>query len=1045
MTNAPSRGGSSVSARSVTPSLQLEKLAALLTKSLASDSASPQAALPLLNVDGNKVLINTRGVLHRFFQLEDFRTAFTPGQDSGFVRDMTMPPRGTTARVGGRLLQGTEGATAKSIESFHKAVEGLVDDALQGVDLKSLTVSSFDEALVTLAESIRQPRPFLPDSAILVPVGFASNDRRSEERSKDIGRVLTALETVDGRDGLELLLQGIANKLRKDGMDDDEVEETLSAIREQRNRPGSQIREFLDFLDDEALARVRLQVTMRLMDALAGQSNQPGFRTYVRRVRECYEMFGGVKGAAFPLDVSAIYGQANVSDLAEHLRKAMFYTCLPVWAQGSAQLFETRTEPTQGFATVREVSYRFRVNGDNPQTGKSAIESRLGRLQERLLVEPGPNSFVKRDIAELVFLYLVIPTSMDEPEVRDIKEEAESLAAQIKVAPVKTIRALHDAVMSRLKVVDSIANELIDLLKSKSNKVVNLANSTADRFTVSLHRNIVDWEAVDAVTQKTDILVKAERGDASIEWFNHLTVSDGAMVQGSIASYTVSTQLKERSLAVVGEPVKVKMKRDLSAPVMPIRYVPYEWRKKEEQWVPHIPNTDYMDAGAGVEVQYDLQMLQLHLREQHKKDEDAKNTSQQLRAAALVAFALVVYVTLWELQKRVRGTTPGLALPMIRLQHSGRKLNRDEDAGDGNTAVYAISQALEKALAREGAVKLQGLTTREGGENVLHWKRRGALQALLGGQSLQFNLDGSLDKVALVTYVTRPCDSHPDYPDADGYLFVSRTYVAEKTETGAVLKALRMRSRLVENRKDFKSPQPILEEVARLRAAGYSHVMLLSHHFGNRHIGRAAERHAPHGTLQFLDESFKRFPEMHLYPLRRDVFPATRLRKRDSQESGFEVVNFKDHQEMYDAMAQDVLRSIMPVYTFATLAVVGDESERPQSGFCTYFFDVEQRISNNEMRETVRQNILGVGQTAEIRKSLISVLRAIHFMESEKSSAKSVLLPVLDPFDWANPTKTSASGELEIMNRRGGRSVLLSMPAVLAHVSKVLHKDASDD
>jgi hypothetical protein len=251
-----------------------------------------------------------------------------------------------------------------------------------------------------------------------------------------------------------------------------------------------------------------------------------------------------------------------------------------------------------------------------------------------------------------------------------------------------------------------------------------------------------------------------------------------------------------------------------------------------------------------------------------------------------------------------------------------------------------------------------------------------------------------------------------------------------------------MHSRLVENRKEFRSPQPILEEIRRLQESGFSHVMLLSHHFGNRHIGRAAERHAPHGTLEFLDEAVKRFPEMHLYPLRRDVFPATRLRRRQGNESGFEVVAFKDHQEMYASMGQDVLRSVMPIYTFATLTVVGDDKDRPQSGFCTYFYDVEQRITNVEAAKTAEMNMLGIGQAAEVRKSLISVLRAVHFVESEKPSSKSVLLPVLDPFDWANPSKTAASGEVEIMNRRGSRSVLLSLPAVLAHVTKVLHKEA---
>lgn len=1039
MTTSPSRGGSSVSARSVTPSLQLAKLAELTGKALNPDSSSAQASLPLVRVDGAKVLLNTRGVLFRLFQQEDFKKSFAPGDDTGFIRDLALPPRGTTARVGGRLLQGTEGPTAKAIAKLHDAVSESLSTSLAGVDLSSLTLPSVDQLLQTLAKTVGEGKPNVPSTATLVPIAFASNDRSAEERSKDIGRVLTAIETVEGADHLDSLLDGIANKLRKDGMVEDEVDETLDAIRAQRNRPGSQIREFLDFLDDEALARVRLQVTLRLMDALADQSGKAGFQQYVRRVRSCYEHFGSTKGAAVLLDASSVYGQANCTDLAEHLRKAMFYTCLPTWAQGSAQLFETRTEPTQGFATVREVSYRFRVNGDNPMTGKSAFESRLDRLQERLLKAPGTDLYAPRDIAEMVFLHLVIPDSLETPSALDIEAEARSVAARIKADPVGTLTALHASLKQRAGTLDTVAGELVELLKSKVNRVVSLANSTADRFTVSLHRNIVNWEAVNSISPKTDILVKAERGDDSIAWFSHLTVSEEAVVPGSIGSYAVKTELKERSLAVSGEPADIQMKRDLTDPVLPIRYSPFRWLKLEQEWVPSTPTTTTFDAGVGIEVQYDLDMLQMR----KLKDEAEKSRSEQLRSAALSAFALVVYITLWELQRRVRELRPGLVMTMVRLQHTSRKLNREEDANDANTAVYAVSQAVEKALAREGNVKLQGLTTfAEGKEDALRWKRKGALSALLGGQALQFQMEGTLEKVALVTYVTRPCDSHPMHADADGYLFLSRTYVADKTDKGTVLRVQRMRSRLVESRKDFKNPQPVLEEIARLRKDGFTHVMLLSHHFGNRHIGRAAERNAPHGTLEFLDEAVQRFPEMHLYTLRRDVFPATRLRKRQASESGFEVVNFKDHQEMYDSMSRDVLRSLMPVYTFATLAVVGDESERPQSGFCTYFFDVEQRISNVEVRETVRQNILGVGSAGEIRKSLISVLRAVHFMESEKPAVKSVLLPVLDPFDWANPTKTSATGEVEIMSRRGGRSVLLSLQAVLAHVTKVLHKEA---
>lgn len=132
----------------------------------------------------------------------------------------------------------------------------------------------------------------------------------------------------------------------------------------------------------------------------------------------------------------------------------------------------------------------------------------------------------------------------------------------------------------------------------------------------------------------------------------------------------------------------------------------------------------------------------------------------------------------------------------------------------------------------------------------------------------------------------------------------------------------------------------------------------------------------------------------------------------------------------------------MPIYTFATLAVVGDETERPQSGFCTYFFDVEQRISDVEMRETARQNILGIGQAAEARKSLISVLRGIHFPGERKAVLPLHPAAAAGLLRLGEPGQDRCRRRSEIMSRRGGRAVLLSLPAVLAHVTKVLHKEA---
>ncbi|MDD2610977.1 MAG: hypothetical protein PHX60_15090 [Giesbergeria sp.] len=1035
------RGGARLAANASAPSLHLAPLLELLAKALAPTNKSPQTALPLVAFDGSKLVINTRGVLMRLYDDEDFIKQFTPSAAAGFVRDLTMPRHGTTARVGGRLLHGSDSANTRGIEKLQNATSAVLDKVLEGVDLSCLTVPSLNRALQLMAHTVNEKLPLLPQNAALVPVVFASNERKADERRQDIGKVLTAIETVEGPDRLVTLCNGIAAQLHKQDADEEDIEETVREIMGRRHRPGDQIRQFLEFLDDGALSRVRLQVMMNLMEALATQSNKSGFKAYVARIKTCFEMFAGVRGVSIELNPSSTYGASNIFQLGGYVRQVFFYNCLPVWVQCSAQLFETCTES----ATQREVSYRFRVNGDNPHIGKSAFLSRLDQIRERLEEQlenhrsnsEKANSDVRREIAELVFLFLVVPDSLDHPSPVDIEATTEQIAKYLQDNPEKILVYLQDKLEKRHATMDGIADELVNLLRHQTKQVIHQTNHAADKFTVSVHRGILNLEALDCLTSNTNILAKAEQGQDAVAWFEHLTVSQESIIPGSLMSYVVRTQLKERSLAIAGDAKMVTMRRELQQPVLPVRFVPFQWLKREQQWVPDAGLATTFDTGHGIDVQYDLKLLQLS----KDKNDIEKAKSEQLRAASISAFTITVYVLLWELQRRVRAAKENVSISMLRLQQSGRKPKREDEAKDPNTAIYAISHALETTLAREGGIQLQGLTTIATKPGDLHWKRVGALNALLAAQPIKFDLDGTLDKVALVTYVTRPCDSHPEHTDADGYLFISRTYTAERTCAGATLRVQNMRSRLLEKREEFKNLQPILEEIARLRAAGYRHVMLLSHHFGNRHIGRAAERHAPHGTLEFLDAAMQRFPELHLYPLRRDVFPATRLRRRSAAESGFEVVNFKDHQEMYQQMAQDALRSVMPIYTFATLKAVGDDKKRPQSGFCTYFYDAEQRVTNIEAAKTAEMNILGLSQTGEVQKSLVSILRAIHFLESEKPSEKSLLLPVLDPFSWVNPTKNSAVGEIEIMSRRGSRAVLLSLPAVLAHVTKVLHKE----
>ena len=1059
MAVSPVKVGASVAAHSRTPSLDLAAVADLLAQAVAGPGSGKLSALPLVRLDGRKLRINTRAVLNRFMHAPGFSQAFDPGDQSGFVRDLVMPPANTSAKVGGRLVPGTHPALTRHLEKLQEAISSQLDEVLSATPAADLTLDSFESALHRMADTIGMPAPELPNSASMVRVQFEPAGRKAAEREKDVARVLSAMETVDGEDWLEPLLRGIHRQLAKDGLELDEIQALEATIRKQRNRLGSQVARFLEFLEDEALARLRMQVSMRLMEAVAAQSKKGTFKLYVQRVRQAFEVFAGVQGRSLVLDVSRVLGLGNNVDLADELRKSMFYNCLPVWTEWSVQLFERRTAPALKKATLREVSYRFRVNGRNSVSSKSAFDTRLDMLHEHLVADPDPARRLGPRIAQLVFLSLVVPDSSEPPGELDMFAAATQIAQRFEADPLGTLKSLHEALQTRSAVMEELADELVAVLRDKSTSLVDAANRRVDTFMISVLRGVIRWDVLATLTSSTDWLVSTSSGASErIAWFKHLQVSEQLALPASVASFAVATQLQERSLGPAGGTQEVHMQRDLSARTLPVRMVPYFWSNADGTWSADVPDESAFDAGVGIDVEYEVRNLRLS-----EGDPKLKARSQQRRAATLAAFTLLVYTTLFEFVQRLKRqlgngsaslsspSPSSLTMTLVRLQHAGRRKSREDDANDGNTAAYAASQAIERALSRELAVKLQGMATLEERQpSQERYAKSGSLAALLGGQPLRFRMQGTLDKVAMVTYVTKPSDAHPLASDAQGQLYISRTYVADRdtdrdagtaADGMALLRVLRMQSRLVDSDKEFRTPHAILEEIARLERDGYAHVVLLSHHFGNRHIGRAAERHAPHATSEFLDGAARRFPGVHVYPLRRDIFPATRLRRRTSMESGFEVTNFEDHRKMYADGAADVLRSLLPIYTFATLAVVGEET-RPQSGFCTYFFDLETRVEHTELNESVRRNMLGFEAGRGPKESITNVLRAVHFLESEKPASRAQLLPVLDPFEWATPQSTAASGEVEIMNSRRQGSVYLSLASVLARATPVFHKEA---
>lgn len=644
---------------------------------------------------------------------------------------------------------------------------------------------------------------------------------------------------------------------------------------------------------------------------------------------------------------------------------------------------------------------------------------------------------MRREIAQLVFLYLVIPPVTQRSDGETLLGQAQKIAEALTNDPQTTLRRIYDALNKRENVVKGIAKEVVNLLKNKRDSLVSAANCTASKLYISVSHSIVNWNSLEGMSASSsgDVLATAVQGRDEIAWLGHIQVGNTPAAYNVLALLEVRTELEEHVITSAGKPEDWPLHRKLDALPIPVRIAPHTWNAGGA-WQEAVAQPGLLAAGYGVQIEYDPAHLVADKRMERAH-------AEQLRAAQLVASAVLMYVALFTLVNQVKAATGQRQLTMLllRLQQTGKSSQPDEDNSGSDTAMYAISQALERVLSHELPVKLQGLVAgRIGGKTASEYQRIGTLNALHGSQTLSFAQQGSLDKVALITYVTRPCDTHPQ-SDRNSYLFISRTYFASSKDGQTTLRVGRMWSRVVEG-EELEVQHLILEEIKRLQEQGYRHIMLLSHHFGSRRIGRAAERHAPHASLEFLNHAAQRFPKVLIYPLHRDVFPATRLRTRDKAlESAFEVRDHYAHGTLYVGGMFAVLRSAEPVYTFATLHVIGEE-ERPQSGFCTYFFTHEGRLADAHRRDTIHANILGLDAGSEymkVRQSLISVLRAIHFMESEKPFQGKRWLPVLDPFAWVNPTKMAALGELQVASGRRKGSIILSMPALLTQVCSMLY------
>ncbi|MBR8831305.1 MAG: hypothetical protein N5P05_001506 [Chroococcopsis gigantea SAG 12.99] len=1054
--------GAHLQALASQPSVDLAQLIEVLIAAINPNRPDPDSHNPLerpfihFNTERKRLKVCTSGVLRRLFKLEEFKNAF--GAESkgapGFIRDFQTPKYGLSAILGGRLTEDNPGRLPTLLERLIREIDRNSPD---DETLSLLLLHNTEAQLQTLAKKIEGKLFSGIQTASMQSIVFEPQERPLEG-GKPVAKVISALEQIETKDYFEKMKIAICKHLENQEQDEDTIEEALKNLEVEKDRLNSQIARFLHFIENEALARVRLNICLGIMEEIAngaGSGSDPNSRLLVNYVNNILGAIELSKQEPLTINLARHYGLLATFTLDEYLDQAYFYSCLAVWPEAKTQIFEERTiVPAAGEAIQREVSYRFRINGNNPETGKSAFLSKLKKIEEKLLSEnrEGENSSstLNRCLAELIFLDAVIPKTRND-EAFDPQKVLTSFRERqnfLEQRGREGIKELIGDLEKRESNVSKIATSLINILREKSDRLLKAVRKRTERKYIGVRRNIINWQRLET-GHNTELLIGSGRaGNEQTEWFKQIEIIDRPK-ESHLFSVEVTTKLSGHKLVCKNEPpLTLQGQRILTPLLLQVLWVPWEWEKDEgtqQRRYRQVPTTEKalsFALDAAIVIEYETSVVK-------SREGKVPPDANQYHAAAVTAFALLTYICLWRIIGRLQNLQGKKAEPfttlVLRLQTQGKK---EAEKDNGNDYIYAAAQSIELLLNQDISLRMQGINLENIGRQGENYVKQGSFQALLSAFPLRLSVSAppKIPKLGIISYSIRPCDEYPDRErSANCHLLVSKSYSATAVSQpfpSYEIKVEKTGSDVIYSSPNVDQQRMIKEHIWELRDRGIQHIILLSNSYGGRKLNRTSVGNNYLLHTHFLEDIFQAYPNITLYPLVKDVFPATRLYTRQKHEGGFEISHAGDYADFLQGgdIERETVRDLIPVYTFATLSVVSDEGQKFQSGFCTYFLVSDRKVSNRNWIEVARQHLVNADRTSEIHPCLMSFLRGIHFLESEKIPGNNRFGPVLNPYNWISPTSKEGAGEVIIFSSRRQGRILLSYPAILSHVSTALHR-----
>ncbi|MHC5716473.1 MAG: hypothetical protein ACYTX0_31225, partial [Nostoc sp.] len=798
--NSQRIGSAKIQATSPKPSIDLVTLVELLAKSVPpkenrtniTDLHPDYKQAFDLDTQNQRLRLCSSAILRRLFGLRDFKEAFNPDEGGGFIQELELSGFGTKSLVGGNLKEGSIVRLSAAVDKLIAAIDKEIDAALpEGSSLSTLLLDQPLQNLQQLAKKTGNNFQNQPHIANLVPIAFPDAGTNINISNKPVAKVISAREQIDAEDYFERMCSAVKEYVQ-DQLDwnEDDIEAAIDSLRAERDRADSQLTRFLNFLDNEALARVRQTITLRIMQAIAQYSvtnHQPKHQLLVEYVNRITNLLASATEIGYSADFTTNFGVAAEFELSEYFNKATFYYCLPVWPEWETQIFEekTRNQQATNYGVVREVSYRFRINGNNPEKNKSSFLARLDQIESELISDdetlPQRPWTVCRRLAELIFLRIVIPHQNEEKlSAESLPNFVQEILTYLKTGGKTAIKQVIEQLRERDSSMQTIAAGLIEVLQTKSQKIIGQVQKQSSQQFICVKRSIIEWSRLEGAEAGVRDLLKSspQTSRENVEWFKHIEICNTPETPGLLFSVQVNTDISEHNLITKGDIYQIQAQRSLTNKLLQVIWVPRSFNKQGQEWKYELsPNAGHAKGWilpAAVIIDYDIQLL---TRRSKQKDGE-KN--KQYHAAAIAGFTVLVYCCLWRIiDKLKQGSNNDFTTLMLRLQEQGKDL--DETSGDNY--VYAAAQTLEAILAEDTNIRMQGVIL----ENLVKqtantkWIKQSIFDALLSAFPLYIStpVTPEVPKIGLISYATRPCNDTVSLNEQEkGYLFFTQSYTA---------------------------------------------------------------------------------------------------------------------------------------------------------------------------------------------------------------------------------------------------------------------------